>query len=133
MIHYKLSIILKLISYYSLFSLIYLSCNSDNEMQFYDNFLGKSIEEVVGKLKLRIDDFSIIQEPPGIIRGISKSTIDERIYIYIARDSFGVQFENQLETKDVLNKQVVGFAIKKNGDWYTVGQVIDYYHSNYKN
>lgn len=106
-------------------------CSNETELSLNTKMLGKSIEEVSKELNINLSDFGLIHESPGIVRGLSNVKSQNNIvFLYIDRNTFEFDSLMIIKNKDLLNKEVVGIAVKNKNNWITVGKVIDYYHIN---
>jgi len=91
--------------------------------------LGRSFKEVLAKLGVKIEDTLVINEPPGICRGLSSHKV--KISLYVKRINALHSFKKGVQPQEFLQKKVEGIAYYSNGKWLRVGQgVIWYYHSN---
>ena len=93
--------------------------------------IGMTLGEAIKELGLKLEKHPVIEEPPGIARGLEcLSPAQEKVWLYFPRDA--AEFNKRASwTPDILKKlTVVGIARLTPGGWVKVGTVIWYYHSN---
>ena len=97
-------------------------------------YMAKSIESALAALELvplNGDEFEVIEEPPGVYRGITGRTpAGDEVWIYTTRSEYRTELEREVTWKDLKDLSVGGIARRVAGKWATTGDVVSYYHVN---
>ena len=89
------------------------------------SLIGLKVSVVIKKLKLKIEEEFVIDEPPCIPRGIEGTTPGgDTIEIYIKRGDLPFDEKRNWKLSEFKSKSVVGIARYKNNKWYVTGDVI---------
>jgi hypothetical protein len=99
--------------------------------------IGKTIIQIIEFLKLDSTDYTIVQEPPMVLRGIrgKKDNMDfiiysERLMQKIEIDTIGGKWNiipGKTNLQLIKDKKAIGFSIRCGNSIITKGQTISYY------
>jgi len=91
--------------------------------------VGKTVEEALKALRLTLDEHFVINEPPGIARGVKgKEANGDEVWLYVSRSKPGFRENMQWTIEDFSKQATIGVARKAGKSWTTYGEVIRYYH-----
>jgi hypothetical protein len=95
------------------------------------DFLGKSVGEVIADVPMELGKYFVIEEPPGVGRGIEgKTPAGDEIWVYVDRKDAIFSDKADWKLEQFTDRTVAGVAVKRNGRWHIAGKVIPYYHLN---
>lgn len=87
--------------------------------------LGQKVSEVIRVLELTIGEHFVIDEPPGVPRGIEGKTPNgETIEIYIRRGDVPFDEKGNWRLDEFENKRIIGIARLKTDGWHIQGEVM---------
>ena len=86
--------------------------------------IGKTVSDAVEHLNLRVSDDFVIDEPPGVPRGIYGSTPSgDDIELYVHRGDLLFSAHRDWKFEEFLEKQIIGIVKKENGKMNIYGDV----------
>ncbi|MCB9211100.1 MAG: hypothetical protein H6609_17170 [Ignavibacteriales bacterium] len=111
--------------------IIFIGCSKVVENQnYFQNYIGKSVSDILIDDSLNIAEYSFINEPPGIGRGLISNLLNgQQIYIYVDRNDAIIDTTFSWKVEDFNKKLISGIAIKRANSWQIFGNVIKYYHN----
>ena len=95
-----------------------------------ESLIGVPVDDAIARLGLTLDEHPVIEEPPGIGRGVQgKNAKGEEVWLYVNRNEVGFTDQGvQGKLPLIRTLKVAGVARKTAAGWVTAGQVIFYYH-----
>lgn len=88
-----------------------------------------SLQDAVDSSGLVMKDNCLVEEPVGSVRGVrGVDKNGEQLFLYVNKGKFKSGKKWTLE--ELMDKPVIGAAIKHNGEWFTKGKVARNYHWN---
>jgi len=106
MIRYLLLILLVLISGCS-------ASSSRKPASIDERLIGLTVEEAIHSIQLRLGEYFILDEPPGIARAVTGYTKNsEQIELYFKRGDVPFNMKMDWKLKDVVHLKVVAIAHK---------------------
>ena len=89
------------------------------------SLIGLTVADAIRQLRLQLDEDFVINEPPGVPRGVYGETPSgDEIELYIRRGA--VPFSEQINwpLQDFEDKRVLGVARRVGGKWQVEGEVM---------
>jgi hypothetical protein len=113
-------------------SMVAFGCASPSESPPKDaECIGMTLGEAIEALELTLDESPVIEEPPGIARGLQcKTPNGQGLWLYFRRDAAPFNKHKEWTVEKLGRLKVVGVARQTPTGWVTEGVVIWYYHSN---
>ena len=110
-------------------ALLLNSCSHLNtDVKFNDkSLIGKDISHAIKHLKIKFDSSFVINEPPGVPRGVyGKDKYGYQVYLFIKRGDilFRKRFDYKLE--EFYNKKIIGIFRDRGKFQDTYGEVLFY-------
>lgn len=87
------------------------------------------LQDAIAKAGLDKSTEQMVEDPPGKVRGIRAKNVEgQLVYLYVDKGRYNVA--KKWTINDLMEKPVIGAAIKHNGEWITKGRVVHNYHWN---
>lgn len=93
-----------------------------------EDFIGLTLAEVIEALQLTLDESPVIEEPEGVVRGVSSlSPSKEEVLLYFRRGAVPSHQPDQWTLEAFKKLRVIGIARRTASGWEQAGEVIWYY------
>ena len=89
-----------------------------------EHLLGKTVSEGVALLDLHVDEYFVIDEPPGVPRGIYGKTVSgDVVELYVQRGDVPFHEYPDWKIEEFSGKRIIGIVRKKDGKTRFYGNV----------
>jgi len=92
--------------------------------------IGLTLGEAIESLDLTLEKYPVIEEPPGIARGLKcLSPAKDDVWLYFRRGEAPFNKRAEWSVDNLKTLRVIGIARRLKDGWNVEGEVIWYYHS----